>query len=260
MLANVAGQRILDGLVTVTNFAGPPLIGCCDDYFDVDPAQDIDNPVATMLLFAFANSLGAPAIVTDTVHDGFTINATLRNGLIANARFCVPGHSGNFLFSFGAPPVDTPLCGPIITMDGVTFGTAKAQEIAGTTLNYRRSHYFRKGCDAVYPSNSPSLDFLQAPPVYKPSILTYNLDSNGMLIATNHYIFLSTGPNSGYFDILLACWTAPTASIFSTFAGQIVSPQVVFTEGLMQLATLEGTYPGVSRHITPWLTPLLLLP
>lgn len=235
MIGNTPGQRIITGAVTAANFAGLPIVGGCADYTDPTFADAISQ------LFAYADGLGAPAVVVDLADD---LNVVL-NAFRANGVFCTPGFSGFFESGSSGPP-----CGPIISFEDPPV---RALQLAGFCQNLRRNHKFGFGCDAVYPIDQ--LDIVQHPPVYKSTLTTYDRAADGSTVATLHDInFL----NQGYFFVLDSCWRQPQSNIFSEFAGSPSgSIKDILTVGLTRLLALEGTYPEISRHVAPYLVPLI---
>lgn len=252
MQANTAGQRILNGTVNASNFAGLPLVGACVNLSAPNRATAVSN------LFTYADSIGAPAIATD---DTDSLDSLIQP-LIFNGKFCVPGSTANpWLFANDAiVTTGKPPCGPIFSLDLIEDNT-KAPLVAAATVNLRRNHKFKMGCNAIYPfptsGNYDGLDIDQYPPIYLPDITTFKPNGSGGVIGTDHSIFQ---PLDGYFYILDQCWTAPQAFLWSAFAGRPASVKEISIQGLTVLATKTATYHNIDRHIAPWLVPLIAIP
>ena len=250
MLTNARGAAVLAGTVTKATFSGLPIVGCCDEY-TVTSVPDA--------FLDFADSIGAPAFVTDLIHDGDGPTPALSAALRAYSKWFVPGLSGKpYLEPDGVTA--SALCGPILTLSspGILSSPSKSDLEARALRNFRRNHKLGLGPSALYVPRGNDPDANPLPPVYLDHFVTYD----GAGAQTSYYNGADTPTpftSMPYYQILKSCWQSGNWTMSgdqSIWPSLPTTPQVSMKLGI---DALRGA--GLpERHFFAPLVPLLLLP
>ena len=233
MYFNTRGGDVLAKVVTATTFRGPPIIACSYNEFTASAVLYWSN------LETLAALLNVPAILIDIVNDGTPGLQTLLAGLDALRPFYSPGSLEPWYHAF-APQL--PPCGPLFFFDYVAnpdgtpdfnapSGASLAADIALSTVRAPRgSHVYGHAMSGVWPVLGSNLDRLQYPPIH-------TFQDPGFSQA------------SWWTTTLLSYWRSGMPALNlgdATFAQ-------TYSQGLQNLALVEPTYPGITRHFLPTL-------
>ncbi len=234
MYYNSRGGDVLAKVVTATTFRGPPIIACSYTAYTSTAVQYWLN------LETLAALLDVPAISIDIVNDGPIGLQTLIAGLDALRPFYAPGSLEPWYHS-SAPQL--PPCGPLFFFDyaanpdgtpdfsAAASGAYLAATIARSTVRAPRgSHLYGHALSGVWPVLGSNLDRLQHPPIH-------TFQDPGFSQA------------SWWTTTLLSYWRSglPTLNLGDATFAQ------TYNQGLQNLALVEPTYPGITRHFLPTL-------
>lgn len=235
MLSNTLGLAILNGTVTPASFAGLPVVVCGGDLTSTtDPRWQAALQVETVRYG------GVPMIGLDT--NGSASQVTLLTYCLdLLAQFLAPGNRpliyADDTRTLGLPPV----CGPILCLpsssptysDEVTAAKVLARNFVGTRLGNAVSYgAFALGplATSAFPSATGTIGDVWEKP-YAPPAYRTNYPSTGVSYA------------------------ADVESIVTLWKGGAVST----VAQIAQLQTLDGTYPGISRRVAPFLVDWLAI-
>jgi len=229
MISNALGLGILNGTVTPATFAGLPVVVCGGNLTSTsDPRWTAALQVETV------RYAGVPMIGLDTNGSAAQLT-TLRWAVGLLAQFLAPGSRplayADDSRTIGLPPV----CGPILCLPSssptYTDEVAAAKTLSRSFVGTRLGNAVSYGGLALGPLSTLAFPAVTgtigdiwekpyAPPVYR----------------TNY-------PSTG------VSYAADVESIVTLWKGGAVST----VAQIAQLQTLDGTYPGISRRVAPFL-------
>jgi len=229
MISNALGLAILNGTVTPATFAGLPVVVCGDDLTSTDDAR-----WQAALQVEAVRYAGVPMIGYDLSGSAAQLT-TLLWAVDLLAQFLAPSNRplvyADDSRTIGLPPV----CGPILCLpsssptyaDEVAAAKVLARSFVGTRLGNAVSYgglALGPLSTLAFPAVSGTIGDVWEKP-YAPPVYRTNYPSTGVSYA------------------------ADVESIVTLWKGGAVST----VAQIAQLQTLDGTYPGISRRVAPFL-------
>lgn len=229
MISNALGLDILNGTVTPATFSGLPVVVCGGNLTSTsDPRWQAALQVETV------RYSGVPMIGLDTNGSAAQLT-TLLWAVDILSNFLAPGNRpliyADDTRTIGLPPV----CGPILCMPSsspdYTAEVAAAKTIARNFVGTRLGNAVNYGALALgplatnaFPSVTGTIGDVWEKP-YAPPVYRTNYPSTGVSYAAD-------------VESIVTLWKGGAVSTVSQIA---------------QLQTLDGTYPGISRRVAPFL-------